>query len=317
MLPTPPVLFVVFNRPDLARQTFAAIRKAKPTQLFLAADGPRATREDDQALCEACRDLANQVDWDCNVQTLFRDENLGCRRSMSSAITWFFTHVEAGIIIEDDCVPELSFFQFCAELLERYRDDDKVMAVSGDNAHLDETDYKPTTSYNFSAIPFFWGWATWRRAWDAYDDSMSAWSTDEKKGQVLSTFNTKYDVEYWTQEFDMAANGVLDTWGYRWVLSCISRGGLAAVPYHNLCSNVGFDDRATHTTNTESKEQAREMTPLEFPLIHPPAIERDQVAEQLMFDEKFEARARLQRQRNNRSVPRRIYRKLKRILSSD
>lgn len=316
MFPTPPVLFIVYNRPDLAELSFASIKRAKPAKLFFAADGPHADREGDQALCDACRALVDQVDWDCEVQTLFRDENLGCRRSMSTAITWFFSHVEEGIIIEDDCVPDPSFFTYCTELLDRYRDDESVMAICGENGYLDETDYKPSSSYTFSTIPFFWGWATWRQAWTAYDDTMSAWQNKRAVDQTLSVFTAKHDAAYWTREFDLAASESLDTWGYRWVLSVIAKGGLVAVPYNNLCSNVGFDARATHTTDPQSKEHSRKVKPIEFPLNHPDKIARDIVAEELMFNAKFDSIAWYKNHLTSNSLHRRVLRKIKRALRS-
>ena len=314
MLPTPPVLFIVYNRPDLAEQSFASIKKVKPPKLFFAADGPNPALKDDQALCQACRDFANHVDWDCEVQTLFRDDNLGCRRSMSSAITWFFSHVEEGIIVEDDCVAAPSFFTYCAELLDRYRDEEAVMAICGENGYLDETDYTPSSSYTFSTIPFFWGWATWRQAWEAYDDTMSAWQTKQAAEQTLSVFTTEHDAAYWAKEFDMAASETLDTWGYRWVLSCIAKGGLVAVPYNNLCSNVGFDQRATHTTDPDSKEHSRSVKAIDFPLEHPAQVTRDIEAEQLMFNAKFDSIAWYKNHQAANSLHRRVLRKIRRAL---
>ena len=136
-----PVLFLIFNRPDTTQQVFDEIRKARPEQLYVAADGPRKDQSADYELCKKTRDIIQQVDWDCKVFTCFRDENLGCKRSVSSAIDWFFSHVEEGIILEDDCVPDQSFFPFCQELLEKYRDDTRIMMISGNNFQFGEKTY--------------------------------------------------------------------------------------------------------------------------------------------------------------------------------
>ena len=123
---------MVFNRPDTTKQVFETIRKARPAQLFVAADGPRENRPDEAEKCaEVRRIVDNGIDWDCKVHRLYRDKNLGCKIACSSAIDWFFEHVDEGIILEDDTLPHPTFFQFCEELLKRYRDDERIMLISG------------------------------------------------------------------------------------------------------------------------------------------------------------------------------------------
>lgn len=314
MLTTPPVLFVIYNRPDLTAQSFRAIREAKPSQLFIAADGPRQSVQNDDQLCQSCRDFVQQVDWDCEVKTLFRDENLGCRRSMSSAITWFFTHVEEGIILEDDCVPDPSFFPYCAELLDHYRDDDRVMSICGENSFLSDTAYETSDSYVLSVLPIIWGWATWRRAWSSYDDEMTAWASEKAAADAMSVFSRKHDAKYWAKEFTACYDGTLDTWDYRWALSCIAKEGLHALPYRNLCSNVGFDERGTHTTGADSSDAERTVTPVTFPLSHPDEVVRDEVAEHHILDARFKTKEWYDKERSKNSIHRRVYRKLKRAL---
>lgn len=170
---TPPTLFLIFNRPDLTAEAFSRIREAAPSQLFVAADGPCAGHPEDENLCQQARDVATRVDWDCDVHTLFRDENLGCKEAVSSAITWFFEHVEAGIILEDDCVPDLSFFPYCGKLLSRYAEDERIFAIGGNNFQPQGREY--TASYYYSVYVHIWGWATWRRAWKHYDGKLERW----------------------------------------------------------------------------------------------------------------------------------------------
>ena len=162
-----PILFLIFNRPQLTARVFAAIREAQPSQLYVAADGPRSNRPGEADLCEQARRVINGVDWPCEVKTLYRQENLGCRQAVSSAITWFFDNVEAGVVLEDDCLPIESFFRFCSELLIRYRDDTRIGMISGNNHGF--RIYDDSLSYSFSKHGAIWGWASWRRAWRLYD----------------------------------------------------------------------------------------------------------------------------------------------------
>jgi len=162
-----PILFLVFNRPNTTQRVFNVIRQVKPKQLFVAADGPRRDKGADEEKCEATREIVKQIDWDCEVKTLFREENLGCGKAVSSAITWFFENVEEGIILEDDCLPNLDFFGYCEELLDRYRDNREVMFIGGDNFQKGKK--WGDASYYFSAYNHVWGWATWKRTWDIYD----------------------------------------------------------------------------------------------------------------------------------------------------
>ena len=166
------VLFVIFNRPETTARVFEAIRSARPPRLYVAADGPRTSRSGEADRCRLVREIASRVDWTCELHTLFREANLGCKLGVSGAIDWFFQSETEGIILEDDVVPLASFFGLCDELLETYRDDPKVFAVSGCN--LVSSVYRPNHSYFFSRYCHVWGWATWRRAWEHYDVPMNA-----------------------------------------------------------------------------------------------------------------------------------------------
>ena len=267
-----PVLFLIFNRPDTTQLVFDEIRKAKPAQLFVAADGPRKDRPDDIENCRKTREIIRQVDWDCNVSTLYRDENLGCKRGVSSAIDWFFSHVEEGIILEDDCVPDQSFFPFCQELLERYRDDERVMMISGDNFQFGKqrTEY----SYYFSRYVHIWGWATWKRAWNYYDISMNLWPLIRDGDWLMDILDDRNAVNYWTHCFEDTHAGKIDTWDYEWVFACWIQTGLSVMPNVNLVTNIGFDKSGTHTQGDTifSRLPAKKA---KFPLVHPKYIIRD------------------------------------------
>ncbi|HBZ35112.1 MAG TPA: hemolytic protein HlpA-like protein [Rikenellaceae bacterium] len=261
------VLFLVFNRLDTTKQVFKAIRQAKPSQLYIAADGPRADHPGEDEKVQAVRDyVVSSIDWDCEVKTLFRDENLGCKRAISSAIDWFFSHVEEGIILEDDCIPDQSFFLFCQDLLEHYRDDERIMMISGDNFQFKR---EPTeTSYYFSRYPHIWGWASWKRAWDLYDSEMTAWPEIRENGYLKGILPDKRAVKYWKSVFDSVYNGSIDTWDYQWVFSCWINCGLSIIPNQNLISNIGFGQSSTHTKE-DSKFSNLPIGKMKFPLKHP------------------------------------------------
>jgi len=269
---TPPVLLLIFNRPDLTAQVMGRIRQAEPPKLFVGADGPRAGHPKDAERCEEAREVATQVNWDCEVHTLFRDENLGCKQAVSSAITWFFEHVEAGIILEDDCVPHSAFFPYCAELLERYRNDERVMVVSGNNFQPDDRTYR--ASYYFSVYNHCWGWATWRRAWKQYDGAVQQWPALRDTDWLKGWLDSEAAAEYWASIFARVHRGEVDSWAYPWTYSCWVQHGLAALPAVNLVSNIGFGKQSTHTQNSEAKEASVPVRPLSFPLEHPNAIVR-------------------------------------------
>jgi hypothetical protein len=252
-----PILFLIFNRPDTTQRVFDAIRKAQPRQLFVAADGARKNKEGEAQKCAATRDIIRQVDWECEVKTLFREENLGCGRAVSSAITWFFDNVEEGIILEDDCLPHPSFFPYCENLLERYRDNEKVMVISGDNFNTTQhntTQHNTTASYYFSAFNFIWGWATWRTAWNKYIFDAQKIPVKSFAKSIRRYFRHSSIRWYWWMIFYQMRQHKIDTWDYPWTFSIWINRGLSIVPYTNMISNIGFGADATHTTAAENNK---------------------------------------------------------------
>lgn len=241
-----PVLFLVFNRPDTTRQVFEAIRKAKPQKLYIAADGPREGRAGEAERCAETRAIVDNIDWPCEKKTLFREQNIGCRNAVSSAIDWFFSNEEEGIILEDDCLPSASFFTYCTELLELYRHDDRIMHICGDNP-TDGTVYG-ASSYYFSPFGLIWGWASWRRAWQKYDLGMSSFPAFKEQKQIQNVFHQKTYQNYWLEKYQDIYDAKIDTWDYQWLYTIMCEGGLAIVPNVNLIQNIGFGADATHTT---------------------------------------------------------------------
>lgn len=273
----PAILLLGFNRPDLAEQVLAKIRVFQPEQLFLAVDGPRKDCPDDATQCRKMQLLVNRVDWPCEINTLFRDENLGCRRAVSGAITWFFDHVEEGLILEDDCIPDHSFFYYCSDLLKRYRDTSRVMCISGSN--FQQGQLRGNGSYYFSIYNHCWGWASWRRAWNLYDDKMTDWRRLSESGQ-LSQMLGPVGASAWQRRFDSVKRKTVDSWAYTWTYSCWVHHGLTALPNRNLTTNIGFDERATHTRSSINTLGNRPLQSLDLPLTHPPNVERDVAADQ-------------------------------------
>ncbi|WKN29788.1 nucleotide-diphospho-sugar transferase [Porifericola rhodea] len=242
-----PVLFLVFNRPDVTKRVFERIRVVKPKQLFVAADGPRLTHPDDEQKCEEVRKIASSVDWDCELKTLFREENMGCGKAVSSAIDWFFEHVDMGIILEDDIVPDHSFFPFCQHLLQKYKDDSRVMMISGLN--ICEQWKEDVQDYHFSYFGGIWGWASWKRAWAHYDFHLTAWAVPHIRQLILHFFPTEIR-GYREGMYDKLAAGKIDTWDLQWTFAKILNSGLTIIPAHNLIKNIGcIGQSGTHVTN--------------------------------------------------------------------
>jgi hypothetical protein len=286
-----PVLFLVFNRPETTQRVFEAIRAARPPRLYVAADGPRESRADEAQRCARVREIAVAVDWPCEVKTLFREQNLGCKRAVSSAIDWFFAQEAEGIILEDDCLPHPTFFPYCDELLERYRQVPSVMMISGDN--FISSVWEPQEGYYFSRYTHIWGWASWRRAWKHYDVLLSDWGRGSASHPILRTLFPKSasSRKHWARIFNAVAAGAIDTWDYQWNYACWKQGGLVCIPRRNLISNIGFGAGATHTTSPESKMANLPFEALTFPLQHPSAIEPSSDADRWTSKHVFEIKS--------------------------
>jgi hypothetical protein len=253
-----------------------AIRAARPLRLYVAADGP-GDRQDDAERCATARQIATDVDWPCRLHTLFRDQNLGCGRAVSSAIDWFFESEEEGIILEDDCLPSADFFPFCGELLPRFRSENRVMAICG--SCYTKSTFNAVESYYVSYYPDIWGWATWRRAWQLYDRDLSRWPKFKQSGGLRSAFDgSPWHETMWSSSFDQTAAGEIDTWDYQWIYTVIEQGGLACYPTRNLVSNLGWGPEATHTKGQVGIQPPplafKPHEPYCFPLRHPRQLVR-------------------------------------------
>jgi hypothetical protein len=232
-----PVLLLIFNRPDFTQKTFDEIKKAQPKQLFVAADGQRKNNTLDAEQCPKTRAIIEQIDWPCDVKTLFRNKNLGCGKAVSSAIDWFFEQVEAGIILEDDCLPNTDFFYFCQEMLARYKNDTRIFHVNGCNFQKEQPlkDY----SYCFYNFPHIWGWATWKRAWQHYDFEMKSFKNFERNKIIKDLFHEEPFQDHWFYFFKSMHEKKYNTWDFQWVYTVFMQNGLCVSPEKNLITNLG------------------------------------------------------------------------------
>lgn len=265
-VPRAPVVLLVFNRPDLTAKVFEAVRAARPPVLFVAADGPRGDRPDDVRLCSQTREIVQGVDWDCDVHWKFADRNLGCGPAVSQAMEWVFDGVERAVVLEDDCVPDPTFFPFCDELLELYQKDSRIMQIAGSNLQT-PAEVFGVASYSFASFPLVWGWATWRRAWQHYDIAMTNWPRFRDTGGLDGLHATRSRRRHLRHEWNSihAGNG---TWDHQWQYTVMSQHGLSIYPATNLVTNLGFRADATQTTLAGSMA-AVPTRPLTFPLTHP------------------------------------------------
>ena len=238
-----PVLFLIFNRPDKTRLVFEKIKKASPSALYVAADGPRSLSE--KEICESTRAILNEVDWDCEIKTFYRDENLGCRKAVSEALNWFFAEVEYGIVLEDDCLPADSFFGFCSALLAHYKDDKRIGHIAGIN--FQNGNIRGNGSYYFSRLTHICGWASWRRVWKEYDVEMSSFQLFEQLNEIKKIPGYADFENYWIQCFKGANTHQINTWDYQYGYLNIIANRSCIIPNNNLVTNIGVGADSTHT----------------------------------------------------------------------
>ena len=271
MLETP-ILFIIFNRPESTRLVFDEIKRQHPKKLFVFADGIRPDNKDDQIKCLQTRSVVlDQIDWDCDLQTMFLDFNLGCGQGPARAITWFFQNVPAGIIIEDDCIPHPDFFKYCTELLEKYRDNNKIMVIGGATYR---DDYPCSHSYTFSIYPTMTAWATWARVWSLYNYKLSGYSREDIREKLKKYFLSRFEYRNWLKLYDwMVADNFTSYWDWQLNFLMYMNDGIAIRPQKNLVKNIGFGSDATHTNYFVSQNfTANRETFACLPLNHPESV---------------------------------------------
>ena len=274
------VLFLIFNRPETTRRVFEAIRAVKPLRLYIASDGARVDKEGEaEEVIKVRNFVLDNIDWKCEVKTLFRDKNFGCRKSVSSAVTWFFEQEKDGIILEDDVLPNKSFFKFCEDLLDKYADNKKVMHIAG---HRYAPNFIDNSSYYFAKIQHCWGWASWADRWQYYGEDLNSYSEGN-----LKKFSSNLSVQkYWKDILNKMKKSEIDSWAYQWAFKIVERDGMCINPSENLISNIGFGKKGTHTTD-ESNPFANLVTYEIKKIIHPEKIEYDQKAVDYIYQDHY------------------------------
>lgn len=266
-------MLMIFNRPETTARVFDVVAGIRPKRLFVIADGPRAEVAEDAEKCAATRAIVDRVDWDCEVLKNYSDVNLGVGVRPATGLRWVFDHVEAAIILEDDCVPHPSFFRYCDELLEKYRDDERVMHISGDNFWFGARQ----SSYFFSEYCLSWGWATWRRAFQYYDPELRLWPALRHTSWLEEKLTNPRVIEFWANKFEWTYTAGVEVtgWDWPWLFACWAHRGLSILPSTNLISNIGFDEHATHTKLADDARGHVPASEMNFPLTHPECMVRD------------------------------------------
>lgn len=260
------VLFLVFNRLETTKKVFESIRRIKPPALYIASDGARTSKKgEDKVVDEVKQYILSNIDWECDVNTLFREDNLGCKYAVSSAIDWFFKNEEMGIILEDDCVPSQSFYYYCEDLLYKFKDDKRVWHISGSNFQDGRT--RGEADYYFSHYNHVWGWASWANRWQSYDVEMNNFKY-ENRAVLQRLWHHPMIQRYWFRAFKATYLKQVDTWDYQWTYVCWLNNGLSISPNKNLVKNIGFGPEATHTTNTKNKVANMETFDISLPIKH-------------------------------------------------
>jgi hypothetical protein len=299
-----PVALILFNRPVLTKIVFERIAESKPSKILLIADGPRRGNKEDVRKCAEARRVVENITWECEVYKCYSEINLGCKERVSSGIDWVFENVDSAIILEDDCVPHLDFFIFCDELLHKYKNDTRIMQINGNNFQFGKI--RSEFSYYFSRHPINWGWATWRRAWQHRDNKMQNWPDVKRRKLLVDVLQNEQAMHLFTKMFQKTYDGEIDTWDHQWTYVCWLNNGLCISPNTTLVTNIGFGEDATHTKNPKNAWGYLPLSPLKYPLKHPPYILPDSEADRFMInmivDKKF---------KSNGNIIKRFYKRIK------
>lgn len=262
-----PVLILLYNREDLSIKLYEILERIKPPILYINADGPKSNIPLDYERCEKSRNVFSFISWDCEVNYNFSTINKGCKRSVSEGIGWFFENVEYGIILEDDCIPNLSFFSYCDELLQRFRYDERVFHINGTN-FLGANKSFVQESYSFTRFTSIWGWATWRRAWEKYDPDMKSFPKFNKTQFDGKSYSSYAQYHYLKSFEDVYLNNV-NTWSTAWLFAIMLNNGVTLTPKFNLVTNIGTQNNPTHNFIEDRFRDNLKTFELDFPLIHP------------------------------------------------
>jgi hypothetical protein len=273
------VALIFFNRPECTQRVMRQIRQARPRRLYLIADAARPGKQGEPVKCVAARQsVESQIDWPCTVRKNYAETNLGCRRRIVSGLDWLFEQEQDAIILEDDILPDPTFFDFCSAMLAQYRNDSRVMLVGGFN----EINYRPKGGIScfFTQYTPIWGWATWCRAWKLYQSNRLAWDNDEQLLRQNSC--SPQEAELLISRLKQVEAGQLDTWDYHWRAAVLVQNGVCVVPARNLVQNIGFGPGATHTVSPLNRMRFKKGTSLPGPYRCPELIAPDERHDQLL-----------------------------------
>ncbi len=277
-----PILLIAWRRPGKTIKVIEKIKEIKARKIYVACDGFISDDKINNIKVQETREIIkNSINWECELKKLFSDSNQGCKKGVSNAINWFFKNEKEGIILEDDCLPHLDFFYFCEEMLRKYRFDDRIWSITGQN--IQNNIWRGDSTYYFSKYSHCWGWASWRRCWEKYDRDIQNWPKFKKSKLLNNFFERKIERKYWENIFDnLYYKSKPDTWDYQWTLTCLINSGLTIIPNQNLIENIGFDNEATHTKTTLFNTKIfnfNRYTSKIFPIIHPIYIHSDKNAD--------------------------------------
>jgi len=265
-----PIVLIIYHRPDLTKNLVNNLRSVKPKNIYVVADGPKTPQ--DKVACDYARDMIKEIDWPCQIHKIYARVNMGLRKRVVSGLDTVFKKEKWAIILEDDLVIDPSFFPYCEQLLKKYAKNDQIISISGNNFQFGKNEIKK--SYYFSRYVHSWGWATWKRAWDLYDDNLTDWTKLRQNNWLNTTLSSRVLALYWTMIFDMVSAGQVDSWAYRWTYSALKNTKLTIIPDRNLVSNIGYGTKATHTTR-KSRVMGMETSKMIFPLKHPRRVQRN------------------------------------------
>lgn len=283
------ILLLIWKRPEHTKRVIGSIRKVAPKRIYISSDGPKKNDKNNQKLVNITREeVLREINWECNIFTNFSEENQGCKLAVSKGIDWFFDHEDEGIILEDDCLPNTYFYQYCKVLLEKYRNDNRIWAICG-NGYQNKNSFSGE-SYFLSKYVDVWGWATWKRCWELYDRDIKTWEVNRSNNILKNVFDKKREFDYWIKIFDkLYFKREPDTWDYQWQYACFINSGMSCMPYINLVENIGFGCGATHTLNIPITEKLdiKKLGKVKFPLIHPAVFLKSKECDEKIENEFF------------------------------
>ncbi len=283
-----PILLLTWQRNKEVEALISKLRKINAVNLYINSDGYSLNKKNSKQIdkiLETRSTILKNIDWDCKLQIKFNNKNLGCKNSVIEAINWFFENEESGIILEEDCIPDISFFYYCAELLKKYKNHKSIGCITGVNFQNNQK--VSDSSYYFSKYNHCWGWATWKDKWEIFDKDINFWPKmkSQKEWEIDKSMKEE-ERNYWEKVFENSYLNLIDSWAYPWLASLWYKNKLTITPEYNLVSNVGFDGLATHTKNRFSRASNQKTYSLKK-IIHNSAIKINIKADRYTFKNHF------------------------------